>query len=267
MTSTNVRQIETGEPDWVAPLRHPEDLRPAFDRQGFADRWPGDPVGDRMPVASHTRFERLDIYSDGTQIVSRTERSVYRAMRGGSSAMGAARIAGARVRALTPLRRAGLFAAWIAAVATAGFAMLPSHEQGSAKPPLTIALMPPTVVPPHRSTGAHPKHSGAAAEAPVQSLAPNPDAALAVADGSDTRAQDDVAASVDVALTRSFATSEPQSWQDGNQSGMVVVGPVDTSGRTPCRDVAVLTRVQGQPDQTINDRRCISPGGKVRIAG
>ena len=72
-----------------------------------------------------------------------------------------------------------------------------------------------------------------------------------------------VPVSVEDALVRAFATNEAVEWRSGARYGMVVVGPAAIENGRDCRDVAVLTRQEGAPDETLNNRRCRSGDGAI----
>jgi hypothetical protein len=67
------------------------------------------------------------------------------------------------------------------------------------------------------------------------------------------------------ALDRAFAENDAQPWREGEASGWVVVGPAAKEGGRTCRDVAMLTRVAGEPDRTVNERRCQSGKGVIEL--
>jgi hypothetical protein len=65
------------------------------------------------------------------------------------------------------------------------------------------------------------------------------------------------------ALALAFSSNEAQKWTNGDASGWVVVGPAEPEGGKLCRNVAVLTRLPGEPDYTRNDRRCQSEDATI----
>jgi surface antigen len=66
------------------------------------------------------------------------------------------------------------------------------------------------------------------------------------------------------ALAVAFTTDEPQPWSANGRSGWVVVGPAQANAGAACRDVAILTREEGLPDQTVHERRCRARDGSIR---
>lgn len=66
------------------------------------------------------------------------------------------------------------------------------------------------------------------------------------------------------ALTRAFASGEPQDWSAGGRQGLVVVSDARAGeGGRHCRDVAVLSRDGGFTGQVDSSVACAAQGGTI----
>jgi hypothetical protein len=215
-------------------------------------------------------METCDLYSDGTQIVTRTERCIRNLERNDWRRPAVAQPKNGDWLQPSSGRKGGLVAAGFAAIALTGGAVVWSHDPAPNAPALRIALAPPQDAgrgspqnhPPARAV--HDKTAGFPPPPTLTALVAPAAAELATASATTqstaTDANDDVAASVQAALVKGFATGEPQSWRTEMQNGIVVVGPAQATDGVVCRDVAIFTRDEGESGQTLNSQRCLSHG-------
>jgi hypothetical protein len=155
-----------------------------------------------------------------------------------------------------------LVPAVVLAVGMAVAAFVLRDRGPSPKPSVTVALPAPVAFAKTASRSARqnaaPRTSRPIAKAPAVSPP------LSVAVAADGPTELERRSQMEDALAAAFTTDEPQPWSANGRSGWIVVGPAQASARGACRDVAILTREEGLPDQTLHERRCKARNGRIR---